>query len=266
MVTLLLLSVLAFAEEGRSDDDRAKTLFESGVIFYEEANYEEAIRFFEHAYELSGRHELLFNIAAAYERLGNYEEAIQALSLYRQYAATEEQDLLKRRIENLRKLQEKQLNTSSSAKESHTEKPETEAVQETSDVTSPQNAIPNVEQETESVLTDNSNTLFALNTNQLILYTSTTAALSAGLTLWHKQQSKKLDAQCIASTPDDSSYICPVSTRPILKTELYSAISADTSWFLSIAGAILTVYSIKNNSTEATQEKTSNTLKDESAP
>ena len=262
MVTFFLLSLMAFAEDGRSDDDRAKTLFESGVIFYEEANYEEAIRFFEHAYDLSGRHELLFNIAAAYERLGAYEEAINALSIYRQYAATEEQDLLQRRIENLGKLQEKQQTNTAATKLPEDLVPTNQDKPPSKDVSAEQPDTPKIQTEEggyEASNTTNRLNEGLFNKNSLIMYSSTTAALAVGLTLWSKQQARLLEDQCFSLSLDasKSEYVCPASAMGMIKTERSTAIGADISWFLSITGAVLTVYSIKKSQSASSAEESS---------
>lgn len=103
---LLLLTLLAaVAPEARAQDAtaeaRAKELYENGAALYEEGRYEEAILAWEEAYRLSSRPVLLFNIANAYERLGRYDEAIDALSRYRAFAKAEERESLDRRMQNL---------------------------------------------------------------------------------------------------------------------------------------------------------------------
>src|SRR5262245_14114470 len=55
-----------------SADKEARKLFFRGDRMYEEGKYEEAVAAFEKSYALSHRPELLFNLANAYERLGQY--------------------------------------------------------------------------------------------------------------------------------------------------------------------------------------------------
>lgn len=103
---LCLLTLLgAVAPEAHAQDAtteaRAKELYENGAALYEEGRYEEAILAWEEAYRLSSRPVLLFNIANAYERLGRYDEAIDALSRYRAFAKAEERESLDRRMQNL---------------------------------------------------------------------------------------------------------------------------------------------------------------------
>lgn len=97
----LLASAPAWAQAEPGTDDRARELYENGEILYNEGRYEDAIVAWEEAYRLSNRPALLFNIANAYERLGRYDEALDALNRYRAYAKAEERDSLDRRIANL---------------------------------------------------------------------------------------------------------------------------------------------------------------------
>ncbi len=96
---LLLLSV-ALAQTD-PDEVRARELYENGAILYEEGEYEEAIAAWEAAYALSEEPLLYYNIANAYERMGRYDEAIDALARYRAFAPTEEREALDRRLRNL---------------------------------------------------------------------------------------------------------------------------------------------------------------------
>ena len=87
----------------RSDADmtRARELFENGKILYDEGRYEDAITAWEESYRLSGRAELYFNISSAWEKLGAYSSAIDALNRYRVFAPADERAVLDRRIRAL---------------------------------------------------------------------------------------------------------------------------------------------------------------------
>lgn len=89
------------AQAGESEDVRARELYQSGAILYEEGRYEDAVVAFEEAYRLSARPALLFNIANALERTGRWGEALDVLSRYRAYAPADERATLDRRITNL---------------------------------------------------------------------------------------------------------------------------------------------------------------------
>jgi tetratricopeptide (TPR) repeat protein len=97
----LLWSPPARAQGGSSEQDKeaqAKVMYNNGVTLYEEGSYEAAIVAFRKAYELSGRHALLYNIANAQERLGRTQDAIDTLNTYRAYAMPDEAESLERRL------------------------------------------------------------------------------------------------------------------------------------------------------------------------
>jgi hypothetical protein len=64
------------------DDRRARLHFESGASYYESGEYEDALREFQRAYELSRRPQLLFNISLCYQNLGDFERAAAYLERY----------------------------------------------------------------------------------------------------------------------------------------------------------------------------------------
>jgi tetratricopeptide (TPR) repeat protein len=66
----------------QSDDERARTHFEAGRSYYEQAQYEDAAREFQESFDLSGRPELLLNISRAQERALHYDDAIGAARHY----------------------------------------------------------------------------------------------------------------------------------------------------------------------------------------
>lgn len=82
-------------------DAQARELYLRGDRLYAEGRYTEAIDLFRQAHELSGRPELLFNLANAYERAGQIEEAIAALRSYAPHAPAYDADTIARRIRAL---------------------------------------------------------------------------------------------------------------------------------------------------------------------
>lgn len=78
-----LLSAVAVADDAESDTDRrARELYVEGDTHYKAGRYEEAAELFVEAYEISKRPVLLFNVANAYERMGEYEKAASYLREY----------------------------------------------------------------------------------------------------------------------------------------------------------------------------------------
>ncbi|HEY8428449.1 MAG TPA: tetratricopeptide repeat protein [Sandaracinaceae bacterium] len=98
---LLALAALSPAHAQPSDDARARQLYLEGDRHYQEGRYEEAVSAFQESYRLSGRPLLLFNLANAYERLGRYGDALDALREYLPHAPPDEQELIRARIASL---------------------------------------------------------------------------------------------------------------------------------------------------------------------
>jgi tetratricopeptide (TPR) repeat protein len=72
----------AVSAHAQSDDERARTHFQAGRSYYDQARYAEAAREFQASYELSPHPELLLNISQAEERALNYDGAILAAERY----------------------------------------------------------------------------------------------------------------------------------------------------------------------------------------
>ena len=82
----------------------AKKTFELGVRYFNEADYERAIRYFKDAYQGDcNAHKLLTNIARAYELVGDRVEAIRALEEYLDRSReADDGDTVRRRIAKLK--------------------------------------------------------------------------------------------------------------------------------------------------------------------
>ncbi|MBT8450620.1 MAG: hypothetical protein KJO40_01515 [Deltaproteobacteria bacterium] len=76
-----LCATPALAQE-TADDAAAREYFERGRAAFEEADYEGALVFFRHAYRLSGRPALQYNIGVAADRLQREQEALEAFQYY----------------------------------------------------------------------------------------------------------------------------------------------------------------------------------------
>jgi tetratricopeptide (TPR) repeat protein len=105
----LLASLLTFAavpglaQRASATDERARELYLLGDDLYSQGRYEEALAAFEEAYRLSERPLLLFNIANAQERSGQWQGAIESLERYLPHADEAERSRIESRIESLRR-------------------------------------------------------------------------------------------------------------------------------------------------------------------
>ena len=82
---VLLLGLVCAAPasaQQTSDDAAAREYFERGRSAFEQADYEGALVYFRHAYRLSHRGELQYNIGVAADRLQREEEALEAFQRY----------------------------------------------------------------------------------------------------------------------------------------------------------------------------------------
>lgn len=105
-VTALLMFQLAAPRHARAQESEAavaaaKELFAAGDAAYASGDYELAVDKFEQAYRLSARPLLLFNIANARERQGDYARAAEALRRYLPDAPDKERDAVAERARRL---------------------------------------------------------------------------------------------------------------------------------------------------------------------
>jgi tetratricopeptide (TPR) repeat protein len=101
------------AEESSQEerDARARDHFTAGRNYYDAGDFEDALREFLTAYELSGRAELLYNISLSHERLGNFG---QAADYQRRFiadggAAVEDREEAEQRLRSLEERHQRQL-------------------------------------------------------------------------------------------------------------------------------------------------------------
>ena len=95
---LLLMVHTALAEDSLQ---RASELYKNGQLLFEEGNYAGALIAWQEAYELTDNPAMLKHIARAQEAQGNYNSAIETVSVYRALAPFEEQQALKEWSESL---------------------------------------------------------------------------------------------------------------------------------------------------------------------
>ncbi len=90
-------------EQPAETDSEARGLFQAGRAAFDGGRFEEALGYFERAYELSGRAQMLYNIGHAAERIRNDERALEAFEEYLQRVPdTDSRASIEARIEVLR--------------------------------------------------------------------------------------------------------------------------------------------------------------------
>jgi tetratricopeptide (TPR) repeat protein len=119
----------ATAHAQSTSDDLARRHFDSGVAYLEESDYDNALKAFQKAYDLSQRPEILLNLATVHERKSDLPSALAALRSYLEAAPQGEHGpTVQLRIQNLEKrLQEQEASAASrpapAAPPAPTEKP-----------------------------------------------------------------------------------------------------------------------------------------------
>ncbi|MES1187959.1 MAG: tetratricopeptide repeat protein [Myxococcales bacterium] len=87
-----------------TSDDLARRHFDSGVAYLEESDYDNALKAFQKAYELSKRPEILLNVATVHERRSDLPAALAALKAYLEAAPQgQHAETVTLRIQNLEK-------------------------------------------------------------------------------------------------------------------------------------------------------------------
>lgn len=82
MTRAILLLLLSASTASAQDETEARRLFEQGAVAFEGGRFEDALTSFRESYALSGRSELLYNIAVSLDRLRRDREAIDAFRRY----------------------------------------------------------------------------------------------------------------------------------------------------------------------------------------
>ena len=98
-----MVTVVTPVSAQRSSDEQARLHYQVAASYYEQADYESALREFQSAYRLSERAQLFFNISLCYQQLENLDEAITYLERYlNEVSEIENRPSLEQRLANLR--------------------------------------------------------------------------------------------------------------------------------------------------------------------
>lgn len=87
----------------QSSDEQARLHYQVAASYYEQADYESALREFQSAYRLSQRAQLFYNISLCYQQMDDLDEAISYLERYlNEVTEIENRPSLEQRLANLR--------------------------------------------------------------------------------------------------------------------------------------------------------------------
>ena len=112
--TLSLSSSVGHAQS--TSDDLARRHFDSGVAYLEESDYDNALKAFQKAYDLSKRPEILLNLATVHERQSDLTAAVASLKQYLDAAPQgEHAETVRLRIQNLEKRLQEQADAQQAA-------------------------------------------------------------------------------------------------------------------------------------------------------
>src|ERR1041384_5234546 len=106
-MTVLALTLVACGADAADTKD-AQAFFELASQAYHDGRYEDAVDLFMKAYAIDPQPELLYNVAQAYERLGDVRNALRSYRDYlRQHPGDQDLTSVESRIQNLeRRLRE----------------------------------------------------------------------------------------------------------------------------------------------------------------
>lgn len=91
IVSALLMAFLVLSVAGAAEAQDARALFTQGQAAYETGDYQTAVDLWERAYGLDARPLLQYNLAQAYERLGQLDRAVTAYRLYVEHTPGEDE-------------------------------------------------------------------------------------------------------------------------------------------------------------------------------
>jgi tetratricopeptide (TPR) repeat protein len=236
-----LLCSLSVPARADSDED-AREAYYTGDNHYAAGRYEEALKYFEKAYALSKRPQLLYNIANAYERMGDYEAAAGYLRKYLKSPDAEDVSSVRQRIRRLEMNAEAKDREVKEAKESRIKQAEIENKP-------PVDPDPLPEVELRETTEDGARAsrkpayLFLAGSGAAII-TATIFGLAA--------ESAAADAEEVCT----GGGLCPETAEDALNRERRFALIADVSLVVGLASAGVGVYLLLKDSDDKEKKPT----------
>lgn len=215
LASVCVLACLAFAAplsaQQRSSDEQARLHYQVAASYFEQADYESALREFQSSYRLSQRAQLFYNISLCYQQMGDLDQSITYLERYlNEVPEIENRASLEQRLGNLRARRDAQGATTSDPPPDDTAAPEEAMTQPPPASSGDTTNVPAI-------------VGFSIAGVGLIA-----GAIFSGLTLAEDGRIAALD--CAGSMTCAASEVDTLSTL---------ALVSDISWGVSLAGAIV---------------------------
>lgn len=222
-----------------SDDEKAREAYYTGDNHYAAGRYEQALEHFEKAYALSKRPQLLYNIANAYERMGEYEAAAGYLRRYLKSPEAEDISSVRERIKRL------EMNADAKAREAAPENSEgdPDESEDPGDEQEPGGEIEVGAQVDERSRGSRKPGYLFLAGSGAALITATIFGLAA--------ESAAADAREVCT----GSGLCPESAEDAITRERRFALVADISLAVGLASAGVGVYLLIKDSRDDQKEQ-----------
>jgi len=222
-------------EPPQEDVDEARVLADNGYELYQDGSYEKAIAAFRAAYELSGASILLYNTALAYERLGDFDQAIEYIQAYRVFASPEERDKLTEKVESFKR---RKLNAELEASE-HTGETDAASSSESAAASSRGGSAAASESDAGGPAKPK---LFGPGAIAATAVTGAGAVVALGLGVAALQRSSDAEEGCVDN-------VCSEDSESDLDASRKLALGADIAVGIAAAGAVALVVTLAINGT-----------------
>lgn len=227
---------------------RAKELFDNGKGLYAEGSYSAAIAAFRQAYALSGDPVLLYNIALAHDRAGDFESALEYLGYYRAFAPESERAALAEKEDSLRKRRLRAQNDSAETDEQtddvESDKPASDTVEE---------PPANTDESTDTV-PPKKQKIFTVPVWIATGVSVVGLGVGAGLGIVALGRSRDADALCMQA---DGGTVCPQSAESDAESARRMGIGADVALGVGAAAGVVAIVLIARNASK--RKKANNT-------
>ncbi len=220
---------------------RAKELFDNGKGLYAEGSYSAAIAAFRQAYALSGDPVLLYNIALAHDRAGDFESALEYLGYYRAFAPESERAALAEKEDSLRK---RRLRSQNDAAEADKQTDDADGDEAASDTVEEPTA--NTDEPTDTVQPTKQK-IFTVPVWVATGLSVVGLGVGAGLGIAALGRSSDADALCMQA---DGGTVCPQSAESDAESARRMGIGADVALGVGAAAGIVAIVLIARNASK----------------